>query len=71
MTAVEPGENKLINKLVQFESNILFENDLEEETTYAEILHLGKSKPLAAVRRNLVFCLSENDVGGIGGRQYR
>jgi long-chain acyl-CoA synthetase len=67
VTAVEPRENRLINKLAQFESNILFENDLGEETTYAEILHLGKRKPLAAVRRKLVFCLSENDVGGIGG----
>ena len=64
---MEPRENRLINKLAQFESNILFENDLGEETTYAEILHLGKRKPLAAIRRKLVFCLSENDVGGIGG----
>ena len=52
---MEPRENRLINKLAQFESNILFENDLGEETTYAEILYLGKRKPLAAIRRKLVF----------------
>jgi len=64
---VESRKNQLINELAQFESNILFENDLGEESTYGDILHLGERKPLVAVRRKLVFCLSENDIGGIGG----
>lgn len=67
MKAVALRENKLINKVAQFESNILFENDLGEGFTYAEILRLGERNSFVAARRNLVFCLSENDFGGLGG----
>jgi long-chain acyl-CoA synthetase len=60
-------QDNLISYLTKHESNVLLINELGEFCSYAEILDLGTGKPYIETCRKLVFCLTDNDIGGLGG----
>lgn len=57
----------LVDRLVQHEGRVLFECVDGSQTTYAEVLDLAAGTALRDVVRRLVFCLCDNESGGLGG----
>ena len=45
----------------------MLRNEVEECFSYSEILELGTGRPFVETCRKLVFCLTDNNIGGLGG----
>lgn len=57
----------LADRLTQHEGRVLFECADGRQTTYAEVLELAAGAALRDTGRRLVFCLCDNEPGGLGG----
>ena len=51
----------------KFQSNKLFIDEVYGDTHYSDVLVLSDCAEIALTKRSLVFCLSQNDVGGLCG----
>ena len=57
----------LVDRLLKHEDRVLFECADSIQTTYAEVLDLAAGAAMRDVARRLVFCLCDNEPGGVGG----
>lgn len=59
--------NRLSSYVIQHGSNVLFQNSEGGALYYSDVCQLGSRKPFVSTHRNLVFCLADNDFGGLAG----
>lgn len=60
-------QSKLVDYLYKHNSRVLFLNGEGEGVSYSEVTELGSNPAFQLSHRRLVFCLTENDLGGLAG----